>query len=207
MNDSVNRYEELAKAYKELQQENEEEYQKLVKVEQVLTSGTEIAKVGGKSIYAPGGGGSVNVIDGLTSESATDALSANQGRVLNGKIGTLSNLDTTAKSDVVSAINEVKGKIITDSAAETSATIASLTPNVFHQWGEVAALTITALGSGATGKVTEYMIEFQSGSTPTVLSLPNGIKWANGDDPTQDIKANKTYQISIVNNLGVYAEF
>ena len=126
MNDSVNRYEELAKAYKELQQENEEEYQKLIKEKQVT---------------------------------------------------------------------------------ETSATIASLTPNIFHQWGEVAALTIAALGAGATGKVTEYMIEFQSGSTPTVLSLPNGIKWANGDDPTQDIKANKTYQISIVNNLGVYAEF
>lgn len=205
MESSVERYSDMARAYKELQHLNEEEYQKLVKVEQVLTSGTLIAKVGGKNLYAPSGGPSV--IDSLDSDSATDALSAKQGKALNGNIGSLSSLDTTAKTSVVAALNEVNGKLGTDSVSESSATVASLTPNVFHSFGEVAALTITALGSGETGKLAEYMIEFQSGSTPTTLSLPNDITWVGGDDPAQNISANKTYQISIVNNLGVYAEF
>lgn len=93
-------------------------------------------------------------------------------------------------------------------ANESGITIASLTPNVYHKWGEVASLTILALGAltDAT-KMVEYMIEFQSGSTPTVLSLPNDITWLNGENPTSNISANKKYQISIVNNLGVYAEF
>ena len=185
MESSVERYSDMARAYKELQHLNEEEYQKLVKVEQVLTSGTLIAKVGGKNLYAPSGGSSVSVIDSLDSTSTTDALSANQGRVLAGLV-----------DDVKTALTN-----------ESSTTVASLTPNVFHKWGEVASLTITALGSGETGKLAEYMIEFQSGSTPTTLSLPNDITWVGGDDPAQNISANKTYQISIVNNLGVYAEF
>lgn len=39
------------------------------------------------TISASGGGGSATVIDNLTSTSTTDALSANQGRILNEKIG------------------------------------------------------------------------------------------------------------------------
>ena len=93
-------------------------------------------------------------------------------------------------------------------ANENGTTVASLTPNVYHKWGEVASLTISTLGAltDAT-KMAEYMIEFQSGSTPTVLSLPDGITWLNGENPASNISANKKYQISIVNNLGVYAEF
>ena len=121
--------------------------------------------------------------------------------------GTLTSLETTVKTDLVSAINEVNGKTRIDKTTETEVTIANLTPNVFHQWGEIATLTITALGSGNVNKLDEFMIEFQSGLTPTVLSLPNNIVWANGDDPSQGIKASKKYQISIINNLGVYAEF
>jgi hypothetical protein len=35
--------------------------------------------------------------------------------------------------------------------------------------------------------------------------LPSSIKWVNGEKPTFDI--NSTYQISIVNNLGVCIKF
>jgi hypothetical protein len=54
--------------------------------------------------------GSTVVEDVLTSSSSANALSANQGKVLNNKIGILSNLNTSAKADVVSAINEVNTK-------------------------------------------------------------------------------------------------
>lgn len=46
-----------------------------------------------------GGGSSVTVIDNLTSTSSTDALSANQGRVLND--GKISNPSTKAQDDVL----------------------------------------------------------------------------------------------------------
>ena len=67
-----------------------------------------------------GGGGSVGVIDNLDSTSITDALSANQGRVLNKKIGDLTVLNTTNKTDVVKAINEINDKFTNISVAEGS---------------------------------------------------------------------------------------
>lgn len=90
---------------------------------------------------------------------------------------------------------------------EYESTVASLTPNVYHKWGEVASLAIESLREGKTGVLAEYMIEFRSGSTPTILSLPNDILWQNGVNPADNIGADKVYQISIINNLGTFAEF
>lgn len=80
----------------------------------------------------------------------------------------------------------------------TSDTTFALTPNVFHVWGTVASLTLT-LGAGESGVMNEYMFQFTSGSTATTLSLPSSVSWIN--DST--IEANKTYQVSILNNLAV----
>ena len=44
------------------------------------------------------------------------------------------------------------------------------------------------------------MIQFESGASPTTLTLPSTVQWV---DDKSDIEANKTYQISIVNNLGI----
>lgn len=50
--------------------------------------------------------------DNLTSTSTTTPLSANQGRVLNDKIGgDLSNLTTTDKTSIINAINELVAQI------------------------------------------------------------------------------------------------
>jgi len=48
------------------------------------------------------------VVDNLTSDSSTSALSAKQGKALDSKIGNLSELTTTAKGSAVAAINELK---------------------------------------------------------------------------------------------------
>ena len=79
-----------------------------------------------------------------------------------------------------------------------------LSPNTLYEFGECSSLTVT-LGAETSGIVNEYMFEFVSGSTPTTLSVPSTVKWSGGSAPT--IKANKTYQVSIVNNLAVYASF
>lgn len=58
--------------------------------------------------------------------------------------------------------------------------------------GEVATLTITPVSQGCTD------VLFTSGTTPTVLSLPNTVKMP----PWFTVEANKTYEINILD--GVY---
>lgn len=79
-----------------------------------------------------------------------------------------------------------------------------LSPNILYKFGKRPSLTIT-LGAETSGIVNEYMFEFVSGTTATTLSVPNSVKWSGGNAPT--IEANKTYQVSIVDNLAVYAAF
>ena len=80
-----------------------------------------------------------------------------------------------------------------------------LSPNKFYKFEEgLGSLTIT-LAAEESGILNEYMFEFATGSTPTTLSVPDTVKWSGGSAPT--IEANKTYQVSIVNNLAVYAAF
>lgn len=86
----------------------------------------------------------------------------------------------------------------------TSDTTFALTPNTFHVWEEVSALTLT-LGSETGGVANEYLFQFTSGATATSLTLPDDIKWANDAPPT--IAENMIYQISILNGLAVVLEF
>lgn len=73
-------------------------------------------------------------------------------------------------------------------------------PGIQYVCGECATLDITLPASGCIDVV------FESGSTPTVLTItpPSGatVKWANGFDPTS-LEANTTYEINIKDGLGV----
>lgn len=62
--------------------------------------------------------------------------------------------------------------------------------------GEVASLDFTPPASGICDVV------FTSGSTPTVLTVPSTVKWANGFDPTS-LDADTTYELNIMDGLGV----
>lgn len=53
--------------------------------------------------------------------------------------------------------------------------------------------------------VTNYCIEFTTADTGTTITLPNTIKWLNGNIPV--FENGFTYQISIVNNLGIFAKY
>lgn len=103
---------------------------------------------------------------------------------------------------VYDAINNVNPRIsITNHG--TSDTTFTLTPNIYHKWGSVSSLTLT-LGTPADNTiVNEYMFEFTSGSTATTLSLPSSVKWAESCG-TLSVEASKTYQISIVDNIGLW---
>ena len=85
-----------------------------------------------------------------------------------------------------------------------SETVVSIESNKFHIWPEMSSLNIT-LGTPTDNTiVNEYMIEFVSGSTATTLSLPSSVEWAESCG-SLSVEANKTYQISIVNNIGLWA--
>lgn len=73
-----------------------------------------------------------------------------------------------------------------------------LVPNVYYKWGNVSSLTLT-LANPIANIYNEYMFEFVSGSSATSLTLPNTVKWVS----TPNIEINKTYQCSIVNNIGI----
>lgn len=81
---------------------------------------------------------------------------------------------------------------------ETQTTL-SLVPNRFYQFGEVASLDLTLATPSDNTITNEYCFEFVSGATPTELILPSDIKWVS--EPS--VEANKTYQCSILNGLGV----
>lgn len=84
--------------------------------------------------------------------------------------------------------------------SDSGAVSQSLLPNVFYNFtGAVTSLTIT-LGVTISGRENEYKGQFLSGSTAPTVSFPSGITWIDGF-PT--LEANKTYQFSILNNIGI----
>lgn len=70
--------------------------------------------------------------------------------------------------------------------------------NVFYVCGELTELTFTAPAVGIT------MIRFTSGTTPTVLTVNGVTSWMFDNDPTAaSLEANKTYDINVLNGVGV----
>lgn len=86
----------------------------------------------------------------------------------------------------------------------TSDTTYQLAPNEFHIWGEVASLTLT-LKEESNGFVDGYWFRFTSGSTPTVLTLPNNVQWYYEDGFTPE--ANHTYEVTIIEGYACYTDY
>ena len=80
-----------------------------------------------------------------------------------------------------------------------SGTSVTLQPNRFYVFGEVAELDVS-FASGQAGQVNEYHFSFVSGATAAVLSLPVDVIMPDGFT----VEADKVYEISIVNNMGLF---
>lgn len=104
---------------------------------------------------------------------------------------------------------EIDTQIYTFNAA--SQTTVTLSPksiqNKYYKWNDkVTALNITLDEDtlDETGNMLlEYMFEFESGDTPTVLTITPEPNWIG----SHEVEANKTYQVSIVNGIGVMVGF
>ena len=94
---------------------------------------------------------------------------------------------------------DISGKANKISVVQTSTSAIEINPNTFYKFGEVASLNITLASITDNTIYNEYMFEFVSGTTATTLTLPSSIKWLE----TPTIDANKIYQCSIVDNVGL----
>ena len=87
----------------------------------------------------------------------------------------------------------------------TGAVTKELQPNTFYKFGECSSLTIT-LAAEKPGILNEYMFEFAcSPSIATTFNNIPGVIWQNGEALVPE--AGYKYQVSIVNNMGVYGKF
>lgn len=80
----------------------------------------------------------------------------------------------------------------------------SLTPNVFHVWGEVEMLDLS-FEEEMAGISNEYLFQFTSGGNATTLMLPDSVKWANG--AVISVEPNMTYQVSILRGFASVMSF
>lgn len=83
-------------------------------------------------------------------------------------------------------------------------TSVSIAPNVLHVWTQPMSSLAIAFSEGAASVANEYMLQFTCPAlSATVLTMPGGISWIE----TPELKAGRTYQISVLDGLGVIGEW
>jgi hypothetical protein len=113
----------------------------------------------------------------------------------NSKVSTLESDIQTNRKMVDASLKYVAQPKITENI--------SISSGIHYVLGEVETLTIDlekTTDSDLARYRQEYTFTFISGATPTVLTLPDTVKWAN----ELTIEANKKYEISIVDNIGLW---
>lgn len=136
------------------------------------------------AVQSSGGGASIT-IDSVLSSTSTNPV---QNKVVTG------------------AIEQLKTKIVNQTASEVT-----IQPNVMNVWTvPVSNLTITKDKNADTeGIVNNYMIRFTVAGegTPDIRFDWGGeeIQWYGGNE-IEFVNGN-TYEISIVNNIALWAEF
>lgn len=74
-------------------------------------------------------------------------------------------------------------------------------PNILNKCGTIRSLAIHSFQGAQEGCVNEYMLEFTVNGDDFTLALPDGVRWT--EEPTWE--NGYTYQVSIVDNLAVFA--
>ncbi len=188
----------------------------------------------GELIYFKGHAQATFMSDGRTVEEAVSEMSGGSGGSIDtSNLATKTEL--AQKQDVISDIDTIRtnaanykgtvtsvkvdnvskspssgavdlGYVNKKLTTSTSSSMA-LSPNIYYRntSTSLSTLTITLSSVSNSNIINEYFVEFTTRSAGTTVSLPSTIKWANGETPT--FEASTTYQISIVNNLGVVTKF
>ena len=156
-----------------------------------IVSATEADVIGGYNLYKP-------IIPANQHASTFYGLAKAAGADMKDIASTTIGIYPAAQKSAISTMLNAPETVI-----GTTPTITALA-GVQYVCGEVSTLDITLPASGCVD------IRFESGSTPTVLTItpPSGVtvKWAGGFDPTS-LEANTVYEINIADGLGVAASW
>ena len=150
--------------------------------------------------------------DGKTPAIEATATIANTTGTPSVKVTKSENTDSTSFSFAFSGLKGERGEqgaqglkgdkgdsgIMSSVLIEGAKPTQSISPKKFYKFESVTTLTIT-FSPKTPNVLNEYMFQFTSGETATVLNMPDSVRWI-GD---HTIEPNKTYQVSIVNNLAV----
>lgn len=107
-------------------------------------------------------------------------------------------------SAILSALNGVAASMYKGVPIVSQTGDATIAPNVLNVWGEVTSLNITK-GNDIDGITNLYIIRFVAGENLQVSFTQFDLLWYGGSVPTW--KAGSTYEINIVDNLALWAEF
>lgn len=175
---------------------------KIAEVDKIIAEGIETAQ--GKSAFEiaveNGFVGTVEEwLESLKGEKGADGKDGINGKDgIDGKNG-VDGQDGKDGTNGKDGQNGADGKNYQVDIIESTETTLELQPNKFYKFGEVTELNLSLAEITDNTQLNEFMIEFVSGETATTLTLPDTIKWAE----TPDVEANKIYQCSIVNNVGL----
>ena len=181
-----------------------------------LVSGTNIKTINGTSLL---GSGDIVISGGSSSGGNVEAITYSHEELFDRPVRDAKDLTTgelvyfTGDARYIMAdggiladvLDDIRSLIGASASAypkiyhDSSETEMAILPNQFHIWDEVSELTVYPIPEN-TGYAEEFLFQFTSGSTPTTLTIPDGINWADSVNTT--IEANKVYQISILNGVG-----
>lgn len=100
---------------------------------------------------------------------------------------------------VYDAVQDLKISVVHSDV--TTGTV-SLDPNTLYVFDDVIDNIVIQTVDGEAGKLSEYMLQFTCGEG-SQITFPNGTLWAN--DNVLEPEQGYTYQVSIINNLAIYA--
>lgn len=162
-------------------------------------------KVGDNYYNVPSGGGG-----GVSDVTLGGTSVVSSGVAVLPAYPTVPTISTDIETDKASNTKTASPKAVYDEvhpAVGSSQPAGGMLPNVFYDLGTLSGDTTFAFASPSDNTIeNEYMFEFTTPSTAPTITWPNAITgWSGGTAPT--IKASKTYQVSVLNGLGVIAEF
>ena len=143
--------------------------------------------------------GITSLRDVWSSSKVSAELSGKQATLVSGtNIKTINNTSLLGSGDIhISGGGDIP-KI------NMTVTTATLDPNKFYVWGEVASLDIS-LAAETAGIENIYKFQFQSGNTATTLTLPSSVKWSNSKAPY--LRKDSTFIISIESGIASVERF
>ena len=133
-------------------------------------------------------------------------ISGKQDKLISGiNIKTINGESILGNGDIVIEGSTLLGNIQKPVIKINDNTV-SISPNIYYIIEVVFDSLLINLEPPTNDELlNEYVIEFTTSENNTQISLPNSIKWSGGNIPV--FENNTTYQISIINNLGIWVKF